>query len=176
MEVCELALKGVKLIKPLLFSDDRGFFFESYSFNKYKKHGISTSFVQDNHSFSFQGTIRGMHYQSGPGQAKLVRVGFGKIFDVIVDIKENSPTFGQWIGVNLDSKNHHQVFIPEGFAHGFCVISEYAHVFYKTSTHYSKDLEKGFCYDDPAVGIKWPLKFPITSRRDKNAPLLEGAL
>ena len=170
MEVQELKLKGVKLISPKVFSDNRGFFFESHQSDRYENAGIDCVFVQDNHSFSKEGTIRGMHFQSEPGQAKLVRVAMGKIFDVVVDIRPHSPTFGKWEGVLLDGMNHQQLFIPVGFAHGFCVLSKEAHVLYKTSSPCSAETEKGFRFDDPDIGIDWPFKTPTLSDRDQKTP------
>lgn len=168
MEIQELSLEGAKLITPQVFRDTRGFFLESYREDRYQDFG--RSFTQDNHSYSKQGVIRGMHFQSEPGQAKLVRVAIGKIYDVIVDIRPKSPTFGKWCGVTLDDIAHQQLFIPVGFAHGFCVLSQEAHVLYKTSTPFSAFTEKGFCFDDPDVGIKWPVQKPLLSDRDRNAP------
>lgn len=170
MEVKDLKLQGLKLILPRVFRDSRGFFLETYQEDNYREVGIFSPFVQDNHSFSTYGVIRGMHFQSEPGQAKLIRVAYGKIYDVVVDIRPDSPTFGQWEGVYLDDENHHQLFIPIGFAHGFCVMSKEAHVLYKVSSPYSGKTEKGFRYDDPKVGIEWPIKSPILSERDLTSP------
>lgn len=170
MEINELKLKGLRVISPAVFKDDRGFFFESHQDQRYREMGIDCSFVQDNHSFSKEGTVRGMHFQSEPGQAKLVRVALGKIYDVVVDIRPDSPTFGQWEGIYLDDESHNQIFIPVGFAHGFCVVSPQAHVLYKTSAPYDSKTEKGFRFDDPEVGIKWPVKDPIVSKRDQESP------
>ena len=168
MEIQELSLQGAKLITPQVFQDTRGFFLESYRQDAYQD--FADVFVQDNHSYSKQGVIRGMHFQSHPGQAKLVRVPIGKIYDVIVDIRPKSPAFGKWCGVTLDDTSHQQLFIPVGFAHGFCVLSLEAHVLYKTSTVFCASTEKGFRFDDPEVGIKWPTLDPILSERDRNAP------
>lgn len=168
MEIKELSLKGAKLIKPLVHWDSRGFFLESFQEERYRD--LKSTFVQDNHSYSKKGVIRGMHFQSDPGQAKLVRVAIGKIYDVIVDIRPDSPTFGKWQGVTLDDQEHQQLFIPVGFAHGFCVLSDEAHVLYKTSTPFCAETERGFRFDDPEVGIEWPLKDPIVSERDQNTP------
>lgn len=170
MEVIDLKLKGLKLIKPKVFYDNRGYFLETYQKTLYKEHGIEVDFVQDNHSFSQEGCIRGMHYQSTPGQAKLIRVCSGEIFDVAVDINPSSPTFGQWEGVYLNEKDHCQLFIPIGFAHGFCVTSPTAHVLYKVSSPYNPLTEKGFRYNDPEINIQWPGIKAIVSERDKNAP------
>lgn len=170
MEIATLSLKGPRLIKPKIFQDNRGFFLESFSPAIEKEIG---SFIQDNHSFSKKGTIRGMHFQSSPGQAKLVRVASGKILDVVVDIRKESPTFGKWEGVVLDGENHEQLFVPIGFAHGFCVLSDEAHVLYKVSSPYNPETEKGFRFDDPDVGIEWPATEPILSERDKTTPYLK---
>ena len=167
MDVEELELSGLKLVKPRLFADSRGFFLESYSFDRYTKAGIDCVFVQDNHSRSVQGTLRGLHYQSTPGQAKLLRVTSGRIFDVAVDIRPGSPTFGQWHGVMLDSENHHQLFVPIGFAHGFCVVSKTADVLYKVSSPYVGATECGIAFDDPEIAVAWPVQDPIISERDK---------
>ncbi len=174
MEVVQLRLNGLMLLKPKVFKDSRGFFLESYNETVYKNMGIHTPFVQDNHSWSQKDTIRGIHFQSDPGQAKLMRVASGKIFDVAVDIRKDSPTYGQWEGVVLDGEDHHQLFIPVGFAHGFCVLSENAHVIYKTSSVYNPATEMGFHWDDPAINIQWPVKNPIVSDRDRSAPLLKN--
>jgi dTDP-4-dehydrorhamnose 3,5-epimerase len=173
MEVVSLkTLKDVKLIKPKCFVDERGFFLERYRKSVFAQHGISEEFVQDNHSYSQKGTLRGMHFQSGAGQAKLISVIQGRVFDVAVDIRPTSPTFGMWEGVILDGENHHQLYIPVGFAHGFCVISDMAHLAYKVSTYYDPQLEKGFRFDDPAVGINWPKMEYVLSNKDKVAPCL----
>lgn len=172
MEVINLRLQGLVLIKPKVFKDSRGFFLESFQQSAYEKVGIHCPFVQDNHSFSQKGCIRGMHFQSFPGQAKLVRVAVGKIYDVAVDIRPSSPTFGQWEAVILDDQSHDQLFIPVGFAHGFCVLSEEAHVLYKVSTPYDSKFEKGFRWDDPTIKIEWPVEHPILSERDQQAPFL----
>lgn len=170
MEIVDLKLAGLKLVKPKVFKDNRGFFLESFKQSLYQKMGIAESFVQDNHSFSQKGCIRGMHFQSVPGQAKLVRVAAGKIFDVAVDIRPDSPTYGQWEAVILDDQNHHQLFIPVGFAHGFCVLSDEAHVLYKVSTAYDPQYEKGFRWNDSQINIQWPTDHPIISERDQLAP------
>lgn len=170
MKVKDLNLQGAKLIIPQIFHDTRGFFLESHEIARYQKEGIEGPFVQDNHSYSKKGVIRGMHFQSDPGQAKLVRVASGQIYDVIVDIRPDSPTFGRWEGVYLDGEKHEQLFIPIGFAHGFCVISPEAHVLYKTSSPYDIKTEKGFRFDDPEVGIKWPTTEPIISKKDQSSP------
>jgi len=156
-----MLLPGIKLFQLKSFSDERGFFAEVF-----RKEGME--FVQDNLSFSKKGVIRGMHFQSTPGQAKLVTVITGKIYDVFVDIRPESENFGKWGAVELDQSN--QLLVPVGFAHGFAVLSESAHVLYKVSNFYNPETEKSFRYDDPTVGIKWPIEKPILSERDRNAP------
>ncbi len=173
MEVQDLSLEGVKRIQLKVFFDDRGFFRETFRAPLYAKAGIPTEFAQDNHSFSKKGTIRGMHFQRHPGQAKLITVMEGEIFDVVVDICPASPTFGKWEGVHLSAKDGDQIFIPVGFAHGFCVLSETAHLCYKVSTVYDPVEEFGFRYDDPTVGIVWPIENPLVSERDLKSPFLE---
>lgn len=172
METINLSLQGLMLIKPKVFKDSRGFFLETFQQALYEKCGIPGLFAQDNHSFSQKGCIRGMHFQSYPGQAKLIRVAVGQIYDVAVDIRPQSPTYGQWEAVILDDQSHHQLFIPVGFAHGFCVLSPEAHVLYKVSSPYHPQFEKGFRWDDPNVKINWPIENPILSERDLEAPFL----
>lgn len=173
MQITNLRLQGLKLIKPKIFRDQRGFFLETFQHSIYQQEGVDCSFVQDNHSFSCKGCIRGMHFQSIPGQAKLIRVAVGKIYDVAVDIRPNSPTYGQWEAVILDDQAHQQLFIPVGFAHGFCVLSEEAHVLYKVSSPYDAKVEKGFRWDDPTIKIEWPVSHPIVSERDQQAPFFD---
>ena len=167
MEIIDLPLAGAKLIKPRIFRDPRGFFFESYNEARYADAGIKETWVQDNHSLSCQGTLRGLHYQSKPGQAKLVRVTHGRIFDVLVDIRPGSPTFGKWHGLAIDAEEHSQVYIPVGFAHGFGVLSETAEVQYKVSTPYDGATECAIRWNDPELGVEWPLAAPILSARDQ---------
>jgi dTDP-4-dehydrorhamnose 3,5-epimerase len=169
MEITELPLSGLKLIRPRVFRDPRGFFIETYSEPRYREGGIDVRFVQDNHSRSAQGTLRGLHYQSAPGQAKLIRVIQGRIFDVAVDIRADSPTFGKWFGEYLDAEEHLQLFIPVGFAHGFCVVSETAEVTYKVSSVYDAKTEVGMRWNDPDIGVEWPVKEPLLSARDESA-------
>ncbi len=174
MEVVALPLAGLLLVKPRVFRDARGFFVETFSAEPYRAAGIDVTFVQDNHSRSTHGTVRGMHFQTTPGQAKLVRAATGRIFDVAVDIRPGSPTFGRWHGEILDAESHHQLFVPIGFAHGFCVLSDHADVAYKVSSPYVGATESGFAWNDPAVGIAWPVEAPIVSQRDQDAkPLRE---
>ncbi len=170
MEIINLSIPDLKLIRLKPIQDERGFFKEFYRQDLYKANGIGDLFSQDNFSFSKQGVLRGMHFQSFPGQAKLVSVIQGKIFDVAVDIRTNSPTFGKWEGVYLDANSHEQFFIPSGFAHGFYVIED-ALVHYKVSSLYNPSTEKTFRFDDPAFAIQWPTTTPILSLRDQSAPL-----
>ncbi len=172
LEIEELPLAGLLLIKPRVFRDDRGFFVETFREPAYRAAGIDVGFVQDNHSRSVRGTLRGLHFQTAPGQAKLVRAASGVIFDVAVDIRRGSPTYGRWHGVTLDASQHHQLFVPVGFAHGFCVISDTADVAYKVSSLYDAATEGGFHWADPDVGIRWPIAEPTVSARDKDAPRL----
>ena len=172
MEILDTRLQGAKLIKPRVHGDQRGFFLESFRADALAAAGAESTFVQDNHSRSGARIIRGMHFQ--PGQAKLVRCVRGAIFDVIVDIRAGSPTFGEWEGYELDDRTHLQLLVPDGFAHGFCVLSEIADVTYKVTRYYDPDAEAGFRFDDPAVGIAWPLAPDqlIASARDTAAPTL----
>ncbi len=172
MEVLDARLEGAKLIKPQPHGDDRGFFLESFRAQALADAGLRSEFVQDNHSRSRRGVVRGMHFQ--PGQVKLVRCARGAIFDAIVDIRVGSPTFGRWEGYELNDESHHQLLVPDGFGHGFCVLSEVADVIYKVSDYYDPSTEGGFRFDDPAVGIEWPLRVEqmIVSERDRTAPAL----
>jgi dTDP-4-dehydrorhamnose 3,5-epimerase len=166
-------LDGPVLIEPTIFPDSRGFFHETYRRDIYPDLGVDVGFVQDNHSRSTRGVVRGMHFQIGAGQAKLVRCARGSIVDVIVDIRRQSPTFGEWEAFELDDERLLQLFVPVGFAHGFCVTSEIADTVYKCSSYYDGDLERGIRYDDPDVGIAWPEGLELCpSPRDAAAPLL----
>lgn len=170
MQKLPTKLDGPMLLAPVVHGDERGFFLECYRRNVYEELGID-DLVQDNHSRSRRGIVRGMHFQ--PGQAKLVRCVRGVILDVIVDIRRGSPQFGVWEAFALDDLHHHQLYIPDGFAHGFCVLSELADVTYKTSAYYERSLEAGFAYDDPAVAIEWPADVElVASDRDRRAPTL----
>jgi len=169
VDVIDLSLPGLKLIRPAVFGDSRGFFLETYHAERYAAAGIAVPFVQDNHSRSVKNTLRGLHYQSQPGQAKLVRVLLGRVWDVAVDIRPRSPTFGQWHGLHLDAERHEQIFIPVGFAHGFCVLSGAAEVEYKVSTPYDPQSECSLNYADSGLAIRWPVTEPILSARDKAA-------
>ena len=172
MEIVDARLAGAKLLKPRVHGDERGFFLESFRADVLAGAGIDQSFVQDNHSRSTARVVRGMHFQ--PGQLKLVRGVRGAIFDVIVDIRAGSPTFGRWDGYELNDQMHHQLLVPDGFAHGFCVLSDIADVTYKVTSYYDRGGEGGFRFDDPEVGIEWP--FPadelVVSARDSGAPTL----
>jgi len=169
MIVEDFPLRGLKLVKPRIFEDDRGSLVEIYREDRYREAGIDVRFVQDNHSRSRRGTLRGLHFQTSPGQAKLIQVASGEIFDVAVDIRPDSATFGRWEAVRLDARKHHQLYLPLGFAHGFCVLSETADVLYKISSHYDPRTESGFRWDDPDVAIRWPIENPIVSPRDADA-------
>lgn len=169
MECNDLPM-GLKLFRPSVFRDSRGFFLETYQKSSYAAAGLDElTFVQDNHSRSAKGTLRGLHYQSHPGQAKLVRVGRGRIFDVAVDIRPGSPTFGRSHGVYLDDQEHAQLLVPVGFAHGFCVVSDVADVIYKVSAPYDAKTECSLKFDDPELGISWPIVEPLLSTRDQQA-------
>lgn len=172
MNIITTSLEGILIIEPRVFEDNRGFFMETYNQNKYQKSGINRLFVQDNLSYSVRGTLRGLHFQIKHPQAKLVQVIKGEIFDVAVDIRKGSPTFGKWTGVVLSAQNKRQMFIPEGFAHGFCVISETAYFLYKCSDFYAPDDEGGIIWSDPDIGIDWVVKNPIISEKDKHYPRL----
>jgi dTDP-4-dehydrorhamnose 3,5-epimerase len=172
MKVINCGLEGLLTIEPDVYGDYRGFFLESWSERRYREAGIGTAFVQDNFSFSQRGTLRGLHFQNPLAQGKLVSVWQGEVFDVAVDIRRGSRTFGQWHGVNLTADSKRQFYVPPGFAHGFAVISETALFHYKCTEIYSPQNELGFRWDDPEVGIKWPLASPTLSQRDAGAPLL----
>ena len=186
MKAIATALPGVVIVEPRVFSDPRGFFFESYHAERYAQAGIPATFVQDNHSCSVKGTIRGLHYQFRRPQGKLLRVIHGSVFDVAVDIRRGAPTFAKWIGVELSAENKRQVFIPAGFAHGFCVTSDVAEVEYKCTDFYVPDDQHVIVWNDPAIGIEWPVVTPILSESDRTAqplhenradlPAVEGAL
>lgn len=179
MKFLPTALEEVILVEPRVFPDDRGFFLETYHQEKYAAGGIPDLFVQDNHSYSIRGTLRGLHAQLRHPQGKLVRVVQGEIFDVAVDIRPDSPTFGKWVGERLSGENFRQLWMPPGFAHGFCVLSDTAHVLYKCTEIYRKDDEIGIVWNDPAIGIDWPLPpdtGPLLSPKDRDAPGLEAIL
>ncbi len=173
MQIQDLPLSDLKLITPRLFKDERGYFFESYQAKNYKESGIILDFVQDNVSFSIQNTIRALHFQSEPGQAKLVSCLQGKIWDVAVDIRPHSKTFMQWEARELSEENHQQLLIPIGFAHGFCVLSETALVHYKVTSPYNPKTEMSIRWNDPLFQIAWPIKNPILSERDQISPFFK---
>jgi dTDP-4-dehydrorhamnose 3,5-epimerase len=173
MRLLDTRLEGPLLLEPAVHGDGRGFFVESYRANVWAEHGVGDTFVQDNHSRSRQGVLRGMHVSIGDGQAKLVRCARGRILDVVVDVRRGSPTYGEWESVELDDERHLQLYVPVGFAHGFCVLSEIADVTYKCSTYYDGAVERGFAYDDPDVAIAWPQDMALmVSERDMQAPAL----
>lgn len=172
MKVIDTAIADVKIIEPAVFGDERGFFFESFNLQQFEEAvGYPVNFVQDNHSKSSYGVLRGLHYQLPPhAQGKLVRCVVGEVFDVAVDIRKSSPTFGQWVGVHLSAENKRQLWIPEGFAHGFVTLSETAEFVYKTTNYYMPQSEASICWNDPQVGIDWPIECsPNLSVKDKIA-------
>jgi len=178
MEFIPTAIPDVVLIVPRVFGDDRGFFLETYRQDVFEAACGPVNFLQDNHSGSRQGTLRGLHYQLRQAQGKLVRAVAGEIFDVAVDIRQGSPTFGQWVGARLSAENKHQLWVPAGFAHGFYVLSAWAEVFYKASSYYAPEWERGIRWDDPAIGIAWPLAeggAPLLSEKDHRNPTLAEA-
>ena len=168
----------VKIIEPKVFGDDRGFFMESWNSKDFAQVASNINFVQDNHSRSKKGVVRGLHFQLPPhAQAKLVRCVYGRIFDVAVDIRKSSPTFGKWVGVELSAENKRQLWIPEGFAHGFVAISDFAEVFYKTNEYWHKESEGSIRWDDPTLNIQWPLDVnPCLSEKDAVAPFFKDAI
>mgnify|MGYP000459835698 FL=1 len=171
-----LEIPDVILIEPEVFSDERGFFMETYKHSEFSAFGIKEHFLQDNHSRSAKGVLRGLHYQNPPkAQGKLVRVILGEVFDVAVDIRKGSPTYGRWVGVVLSSENKRMLYIPPGFAHGFCVLSDVAEVLYKVTEEYAPECEAGIIWNDPEIGIQWPIKDPILSSKDARWPSLKEA-
>jgi dTDP-4-dehydrorhamnose 3,5-epimerase len=180
MEFISTIIPDVILIKPQVFGDERGFFLETYQVQKFAEAGITADFVQDNHSGSRQGTLRGLHYQIRQTQGKLVRVIAGEIFDVAVDIRRSSATFGQWTGARLSAENKLQIWVPPGFAHGFYVTSEWAEVVYKATDFYAPEWERSLLWNDPEIGVEWPIlegKPPVLSGKDiKGIPLKNAEL
>ncbi|EGJ49363.1 dTDP-4-dehydrorhamnose 3,5-epimerase [Desulfocurvibacter africanus] len=172
MEVLQTHIAGVLLIKPHVFGDNRGFFLETFQQERYRSAGIALPFVQDNRSRSRKGILRGLHFQRQHPQGKLVSVARGRVFDVAVDIRPESPTFGQWFGAVLDDEKHHQLWVPPGLAHGFCVLSDVADFVYKCTDFYYSEDEGSVRWDDPEIGIGWPFEEPILSEKDAKAPLL----
>jgi dTDP-4-dehydrorhamnose 3,5-epimerase len=167
------SLSGVLLLEPDVVADPRGFFLETFSRRRYQELGVPDDFVQDNQSRSNVGTIRGLHFQDHPGQAKLVRAARGRIWDVVVDIRRSSPTFGRHEAFELDDVAHRQLYVPIGFAHGFCVLSELADVAYRVSSYYNAEAERGVAWNDPALAIAWPVAEPTLSARDESLPRLD---
>ena len=171
----KLSISDVILVEPKSFSDDRGFFLESFKTSEFTENGINTKFVQDNISHSVKDVLRGLHFQKNPkAQAKLVTAVKGDIFDVAVDIRKNSSTYGKWVSEILSSDIHNLLYIPEGFAHGFCVISDEADVLYKVSNEYSQEHERSIIWNDPKLNIEWPIKKPVISNKDNKLSLLEN--
>lgn len=172
-EFISLGIEGVILIRPKVFYDDRGFFMETYTKRDFVENGIKDEFVQDNHSWSIKNTLRGLHFQKEPyAQSKLVRCISGEILDVAVDIRKDSRTFGKHVKVKLSSENKEMLYIPEGFAHGFLVLSDYAEVIYKVNRFYNKEADSGIVWNDEDLGIEWPVSNPILSQKDRNLPRL----
>jgi dTDP-4-dehydrorhamnose 3,5-epimerase len=171
-----LDIPDVILIEPRTFEDPRGFFLETYKKSDFAAHGIAGEFVQSNFSHSTRGTLRGLHYQKHPrAQAKLVMALRGEVFDVAVDIRQGSPTYGQWTGAVLSDRNFHMLYIPVGFAHGFCVLSQEADFLYLVTDEYAPECERGILWNDPTIGIEWPISEPVLSTRDAQLPLLQDA-
>ncbi|AIR89971.1 dTDP-4-dehydrorhamnose 3,5-epimerase [Pseudomonas cremoricolorata] len=177
MKATPLAIADVVLFEPRVFGDDRGFFYESFNQKVFEDAiGRPVTFVQDNHSRSAKGVLRGLHYQIKQAQGKLVRVTLGEVFDVAVDLRKSSPTFGRWVGAHLSAANHHQLWIPEGFAHGFVVLSESAEFLYKTTDYWAPEHERSLAWNDPSVAIEWPHDaLPILSAKDAVAVSLKDA-
>ncbi|MFT6916122.1 MAG: dTDP-4-dehydrorhamnose 3,5-epimerase [Motiliproteus sp.] len=173
MRVIDTRLPGVKIIEPRVFGDERGFFLETFQAERYAEHGMSLPFVQDNHSRSARGVLRGLHFQKTKPQGKLVRVVRGEVFDVAVDLRPGSPTFGQWEGVVLSDDNKRQYWVPPGFAHGFVVLSESADFEYKCTDYYDPSDEGCLLWNDPRVGVDWPIKEPLLSDKDKQGQRLD---
>ncbi len=172
MNVIETKLPGVLIVDPDVFGDERGFFMETWNERRYKESGLPSDFVQDNLSFSRNGVLRGLHYQNPDQQGKLVYVLQGEVFDVAVDIRVGSPTFGEWTGAKLSAENKRQFYVPEGFAHGFVVLSDAALFAYKCTAFYNAQAEAGILWNDPEIGIEWPVEEPTLSDKDGAAPLL----
>jgi dTDP-4-dehydrorhamnose 3,5-epimerase len=171
-----LEIKDIIVIEPLVFGDDRGFFMETYKASDFSRNGIAGTFVQDNHSRSSRGILRGLHYQHPPyAQGKLVRAVSGEIYDVAVDIRRESGTFGKWVSVILSDKNRKILYVPEGFAHGFCVLSDLTDVLYKTTSDYTPEAEAGIIWNDADLKIEWPVRKPVLSKKDQNWPALKDA-
>lgn len=172
MNIIKTILPGVLIIEPRVIGDSRGFFLEVFRDQTYKDFGIQDSFVQDNHSRSARGVLRGLHFQTKFAQGKLVRVSAGQVFDVAADINPASPTFGQYVSAVLDDHSHRQMYIPPGYAHGFCVLSDTADFQYKCTEYYRPDFDAGVVWNDPDIGIEWPIAEPILSEKDQKLPRL----
>jgi dTDP-4-dehydrorhamnose 3,5-epimerase len=172
MKVSETGIPGLLIIEPQIFGDVRGFFLETWQRRRYLEHGVAGDFVQDNLSFSRRGVLRGLHFQNPCQQGKLVSVLAGEVFDVAVDIRRGSPSFGRWVGAILSGDNHKQLWLPPGFAHGFCVLSDTAYFMYKCTEFYNPAAEVGICWNDPDVGVDWPLKDVVLSEKDTKYPRL----
>ena len=172
MKILPSSLPEILIIEPSVFQDERGFFMETYRQRRYTEAGIESVFVQDNLSYSVRGTLRGLHYQVKQAQAKLIQVIEGTIFDVALDIRRGSPSFGQWTSVQLSDENKRQLFLPQGFAHGFCVLSESAQVVYKCTDYYAAEDEGGVLWSDPILAIAWPISEPLLSDKDSRLPCL----
>jgi len=166
MKITETELPGVRVIEPRIFRDERGYFLETWSQTRYQEAGLPENMLQDNLSWSRRGVLRGLHFQNPAGQGKLVQVLAGQIFDVVVDVRVGSPHFGRWVGIELSLENNRQLYIPEGFAHGFCVLSATALVTYKCSEVYRPECEVGVAWNDPRIDVRWPLASPIVSPKD----------
>ena len=178
MNIQKTAIPDVLIIEPKVFTDERGFFMETFHARKFAEYGLPQTFVQDNHSGSKRGTLRGLHYQIRQAQGKLVRVVAGEVFDVAVDLRKSSPTFGQWAGTHLSAESKMQLWIPEGFAHGFIVLSDWAEVIYKVTDFYASEWERTLLWNDPEIGIEWPLldgMSPILSAKDAQGKPLRDA-
>jgi dTDP-4-dehydrorhamnose 3,5-epimerase len=172
MKRLETQLDGVVALEPGVHGDDRGFLVETFRKDAWAEAGIDLDFVQENHSRSVKDTLRGIHFQTSPGQAKLVSCARGRIWDVAVDLRRGSPTYRQWEGFELDDETHRQLLVPVGFGHGFCVLSDEADVIYRLSSYYDPETEAGIAWDDPEVNVEWPVSGPLLSERDKTAPKL----
>ncbi len=173
MKVTETKLSGVLILEPKVFQDDRGYFLETWNKVRYEEAGVPGNFVQDNISFSQKGILRGLHFQYPQSQGKLIQVLSGEVIDVVVDIRVGSPTYGKWIGEVISESNHRQMYIPPGFAHGYCVTSKTAHFSYKCTDFYNPTTEHGIIWNDPDIGIEWPVEQPVLSPKDMRYPRLK---
>ncbi len=176
MKIIAQPLEGIMVLEPEWFRDSRGFFLESYEQTRYRELGIYEEFVQDNHSRSERNVLRGLHFTRRKPQAQILTVIRGRIFDVVVDIRQDSPTFGKWLGTELSDEGPRQIYMAHGFAHGFCVLSDYADLYYKVSQRYDPHDDGGLRWDDPDIGIEWPVAMPEISERDRKHPLLKNIL